>query len=156
MKLAVIKDSLSRALPFLIFCAFLCNFVVSCVVYRSAHPRFIYETHVTTNYIHSVVTNYLSSSLVSPTSSVTSVSSQVKPSRPSTQTHIFPYEYFVISGRSVMRYFGKVYFEGDICSLGLILRIFPDKVFFHNGDVLQNDLPPRRSDSPSNKRLNHD
>lgn len=155
-KLASIKEKIAGAVPFFLTCAFLCNFVLSCVVYRSSHPRYIYETHVTTNYVHSVVTNFLPPSVVLSSNSVSSVVSPSKSSSSSTESHRFPYEYFILSGRASMRYYGKVYYEGDVCSLGLILRIFPDKVFFHNGDVLLNDLPPRRSETSFHKRLNND
>ena len=137
MNLARLKSILSTALPFLVFCAVLSNFFVSCCVYRSSHPRFVFSHSEVTNYVYSVTTNFLSS----PSHLVTNVlNSSVAPGRNEYTPKVVNgnYQYFVFSGRRCFRYFQHDYFEGDVSSLGLVLRIFPDKVFFHDGTQLVN------------------
>lgn len=130
--------------PFVAFALVICNFIVSCSVYRTAHPRYFYKTFVITNEVHSVVSSTVPFSVSSPESS--SKSSEYSPS-------VVPvdYDYMVLSSSPVIRLFGRVYREGDVTSHGLILRIFPDRVFLHDGTVLENS---RHSNSDRNlKRI---
>lgn len=89
--------------------------------------------------VSSVVTNYIqNSNPIQFSTSSNSISSVSSPRPKETRSR---FSYSVVSGRRCFRWFSHDYYEGDVCSLGLVLRVFPDRVFFHNGDVLLNDSP---------------
>lgn len=134
-----LKSFLSSFMPFILVALFVCNFVVSCCVYRSTRPQFVFSHSEVTNFVYSVVTNTveLSSSNNSGSFEETT-SSKTDDIRSRSFEHRAPYQSFVLNGRKAFRYFGHDYFSGDVCSLGVVLSIYPDKVYFHNGNVLVN------------------
>lgn len=151
--------------PLVAFALVLSNFIVSCSVSRSVKPQYFYKTEVVTNYIHSVVTNFVtgvtSSTIVSTSTNGVSSSSYEPP------VYDYSYRYFVLSARRMAYMDGAYLSEGDICSRGLILRIFPDRIFLHDGSVIQNTYRKSLDESfnpvsasylplPKKKRGSHD
>lgn len=128
-----IRDFCISSFPLVAFALVISNFVVSCCVARSNHPKFVYKTFVITNEVVTVVSQFFGS-VSSP-----SVSSPVSKDS-STPPPVYPlhYEYFILSGRPVVRMFGSVFHEGDTCSRGVILRIFPDRIILHDGSFIEN------------------
>lgn len=126
--------------PVVAFALVVANFVTCCCVSRSCHPQYLYKTVVTTNYLHSVVTNFLYSPSLSPSTIATNT-----PSRRDIEPTRYPvnYRYFVLGSKPTIYMHGVYYSEGDICSRGIILRIFPDCVYLLNGSILENKYQPK-------------
>lgn len=124
--------------PLVAFFLVISNFIVSCSVSRAARPQYHYKTFVVTNVVSSVVTNFISSPSFS--SSVPSGSNTVSSVSSDPPVYDGRYKYFVLESRRMAFMDGTYYGEGDICSRGLILRIFPDRIFLHNGSCIENKL----------------
>ncbi len=128
------RSLLVSASPFAVALLFLSNLIVSFFVYRSSRPQALYRFFVVTNYVHSVSTNLPSS----PSSHSLSLNlAAPRESRLPDQVSV-DYLYFVLSGRPCVRMYGKIYSEGDYCSRGLILRIYPDRILLWDGTYLEN------------------
>lgn len=56
------------------------------------------------------------------------------------------YRYLIIFGKRVIRYYGRLYEEGSPMSLGRIARIYPDRVYFEDGDYIENTRNPDLAD----------
>lgn len=125
--------------PFVAFLLVVSNFFVSCSVIRTAHPRYFYKTIVVTNDVVTIVSNFVSSSSVSipvdPSHSNLVSSTPLSP-----PVYNKPFRYFVLGGRRMVAMDGVHFSEGDICSSGIILRIFPDRIILHDGSRIDNSL----------------
>lgn len=126
--------------PLVAFALVVANFITCCSVSRSCHPQYVYSTIATTNYISEVITNYLSSPLYS-TNSINIDTKELKQNSP--PSFNVSYQYFVIGDSPTIKMNGVYYREGQVCSKGIILRIFPDTVYLHNGSTLSNTFAPR-------------
>lgn len=124
--------------PFVAFVLVVVNFFVSFFVYKSSHPRYYYRCFVITNEVVSVVTSVIPSSVSSPVSSSLPSASSSSPSSNPPPVYPVRYEYMLLSGFPCARLFGRVYYEGDFTSRGMILRIFPDRIVLHNGSSFEN------------------
>lgn len=138
------KNFFKRIRSFLVLCApfcigvlFIVNLVVSFFSYRSSRPQFLYRVFVVTNVVSTVTTSFVGSVSQSFSNGLSIVNSP-SPVRHSPPVISLPYDYFVLSGKPYIRYFDKHYTEGDYCSRGMIMRIFPDRVFLWDGSVIEN------------------
>lgn len=129
--MARITAFFKKYFPLLAFAMVVSNFVLSCSAIRSIRPQKVIHYSEVTNYVYSVSSNILTSTF-SPTNT-TSSSSVVPPVE-----HPAEYDYFVNAGSPCIRIYGKIVFEGDVVSYGRIFRIFPDRLFLMNGDIIVN------------------
>lgn len=120
--------------PLVAFVLVVSNFFISFRLGQSRKPVYSYRTFVVTNYLHSVVTNFVVSSSpcvsLSPTNTVSSL--------PSPPVYQKEYRYFLSSSRRMVYMDGTYFSEGDFCSRGLIVRIFPDMIYLHDGSTIEN------------------
>lgn len=120
--------------PLVAFVLVVSNFFISFRLGQTRKPVYSYRTFVVTNYIHSVVTNFVVSSIPVESSSTTnSVSSLTPP-----PVYQKEYRYFLSSSRRMVYMDGSYFSEGDYCSRGLIVRIFPDIIYLHDGSTIEN------------------
>lgn len=131
--------------PLVAFALVVSNFIMSFKISKSVHPQYSYRTFVVTNYLHSVVTNFVSSPS-SPSFNSTNFSPSAE--KPSPPRYDRSYRYFVNASRRMVYMDGSYYSEGDACSKGLIIRIFPDCIYLHDGSVIDNKYSPPLDDSP--------
>lgn len=127
--------------PLVAFALVVSNFIVSCSVSRASRPQYHYKTFVITNVVSSVVTNYVSSSFLP--SSIPSNALPESVEQPPPPRYDGSYKYFVLESRRMAYMDGTYYREGDVCSRGIILRIFPDCIYLHNGSVIDNKYQVR-------------
>lgn len=154
------KNFFKRIRSFLVLCApfcigvlFIVNLVVSFFSYRSSRPQFLYRVFVVTNVVSSVTTSFFGSVSGTFTNGQSIVSSPVRHTPPSFS---LPYDYFVLSGKPYIRYFDKHYTEGDYCSRGMIMRIFPDRVFLWDGSVIENARLRSSNNLPLERTMKND
>lgn len=128
--------------PVLFLCLILCNFVLSCSVYRAYQPRHYYHTVTNSVWFYSTVTQYLATASVS-SNLVDNVSSR------GVDTFCNDYVYFLVDGRPRVRLWGRPYFLGSRTSRGIIVGIFPDRVQLDNGNSIIKDNHDSRTNRDS-------
>lgn len=143
-----IKSALKTLAPLVAFALLCSNFIVSCCVVRSSRPRYFYNTLVVTNELLTVVSNVLSATY-QPTNHV-SFSGVSRSSETVPRSQRVNYRYSVVGGKPVVYMHNRYYYEGDITSRGIILRIFPDRIYLHDGFYIENS-EGRISDLPKTK-----
>lgn len=119
--------------PVLFLALILCNFVLSCSVYKSHQPRHFYHTVTNSVWFYSTVTQFISSAS-SVTNLVDSVSTKVADS------YCSDFVYFLVDGRPRVNLWGRPYFLGSRTSRGIIVDIFPDRVILDNGSSIIKDV----------------
>ena len=135
-----LRSSLRSFLPLVLFCLVVSNFVLSCSAFRSARPQYRYHHVVVTNEVVQVVSNSVPSSVDS-----FSPRKEVERASDSLPEISRPYTFFYLSGEAFAKLDGFYYRSGDVLSSGRIVRIFPDRIYLHDGSTIVNSsLVPSR------------